>query len=155
MEYNESLNEKLREILASYGISTGALTELEQRMGINGVTDFDVAKNAATGLIEMIRLAEGIQGERALPEEFAHFIIEALGDNPLINRLINHLHSTGLVKEILGENFADYQELYEQDTYRLAKEAAGKILAKHLLQAHTLEKTPYKNILQRVIEVVK
>jgi hypothetical protein len=113
MEYNESLNERLREILASYGISTGALTELEQRMGINGVTDFDVAKNAATGLIEMIRLAEGIQGEKALPEEFAHFIIEALEDNPLINRLINHLHSTGLVKEILGEKFTDYQELYE------------------------------------------
>ena len=68
MEYNENLNNRLRDILASHGISIGALTELEERMGIHGVTDFDVAKNAAEGLVEMIRLANGVRGEKALPE---------------------------------------------------------------------------------------
>lgn len=29
----------------------------------------------------MIRLADGIKGEKALPEEFAHFALEALGNN--------------------------------------------------------------------------
>ena len=60
MEYNENLNNRLRSILESHGVSVGALTNLEKRMGIHGVTDFDVARNAANGLVEMIRLANGI-----------------------------------------------------------------------------------------------
>lgn len=124
-------------------------------MGVNGVTDFEVAKNAANGIIEMIRLANGIEGEKALPEEFAHFAIEAMGDNPLINRLINYLHSTGLVEEILGDEFETYNTLYEGNNARLAKEAAGKLLAKHLLQSEIVTKKPYKNILERVINAIK
>ena len=88
MQYNHNLNTLLREILKSKGISVGALTELERRRGINGVTDFSQAKDAAKGIVELIRIAEGERGEAVLPEEFAHFVIEAMGDNPLINRLI-------------------------------------------------------------------
>ena len=155
MEYNESLNNKLRSILASNGIITGALTDLEKRMGIHGVTDFDVARNAASGLVEMIRLANGIEGEKALPEEFAHFAIEAMGDNPLINRLINNIHSSNLTREIIGEDYDTYDSLYNGNEAKLAKEAAGKLLAKHLLQNESVPNTPYKNLLQRVIQAVK
>lgn len=95
--------------MESHGISVGVLTALEQRLGINGVTDFSVAKNASEGIIELIRIAQGIEGEEALPEEFAHFAIEALVDNPLVKRLVNQLHSDGLVREILGENYLDYK----------------------------------------------
>lgn len=156
MEYNESLNEKLRDILSSHGISIGALTELERRMGINGVTDFDQAKGAAEGIVELIRLADGIQGEKALPEEFAHFALEAMGNsNPLVNRLINLIASNNLASEIIGEDYETYSELYGQDKARLAKEAAGKLLAKHLLQAETIPVKPYRNLLQRVISSIK
>ena len=96
MEYNENLNNRLREILELHGVKVGALTELEKRRGINGVTDFDVARDAADGLVEMIRISDGIRGEQALPEEFAHFAIEAMGDNPLVNRLINLINTNGL-----------------------------------------------------------
>lgn len=136
MEYNETLNERLREILSSHGISIGALTELERRMGINGVTDFDKAKLAAEGTIEMIRLAEGIEGEKALPEEFAHFALEAIGnDNPIVTRLLNLIISKNLTREVIGEEYETYNSLYEGDEVKLAKEAAGKLLAKHLLQS--------------------
>lgn len=155
MEYNEALNQRLRNILASHGIAIGALTDLEKRMGIHGVTDFDISKTVAEGLIEMIRLAEGIQGEKALPEEFAHFAIRAMGDNPLINRLINNIDSTGLTEEILGEDFNTYNTLYEGNRAKLAEEAAGKLLAKHLLQNQDIPAKPYKNLLQRVIQAVK
>ena len=134
MEYNENLNNRLRGILESHGIGIGALTDLEKRMGVHGVTDFDVARNAANGLVEMIRLANGIQGEKALPEEFAHFAIEAMGNNPLITRLINNIFSNGLTKEIIGDDYDTYDTLYHGDEAKLAKEAAGKLLAKHLLQ---------------------
>lgn len=155
MEYNENLNRRLRDILASKGISTGALTTLEERRGIAGVTDFSQARDAATGIIEMIRLADGIRGEQALPEEFAHFAIEAMGDNPLINRLVNNLSTNGLVGEILGEDYETYNTLYKGDEAKLAKEAAGKLLAEHLLKQEPITRAPYKNILQRLIEAVK
>ena len=155
MAYNFNLNNRLRDILAAHGISIGALTDLEKRRGVSGVTDFSQAKDAATGLIEMIRLAEGIKGERALPEEFAHFAIEAMGDTPLINRLMNNLSGNGLVGDILGEDYDTYYTLYKGDEAKLAKEAAGKLLAKHLLQQEVIPPAPYKNLLGRVINAIK
>lgn len=156
MEYNESLNERLRDILTSKGVSVGVLTELERRMGINGVTDFNQAKTAAEGMIELIRISEGIRGEKALPEEFAHFALEALGDdNPLVTRLINLIASNNLASEIIGEDYEIYDEQYNHDEVKLAKEAAGKLLAKHLLQAEEIPSKPYKNLLQRIISSIK
>lgn len=155
MAYNANLNSRLRDILAAKGITIGALTDLEKRLGINGVTDFDVARTAANGMIEMIRLANGIEGEKALPEEFAHFAIEAMGESPLINRLINSLSSNGLVGEILGDEYDTYDTLYKGDATKLAKEAAGKLLAKHLLKSEPIGHKPYKNLLERVISAIK
>lgn len=155
MAYNANLNSRLRDILAAKGITIGTLTDLEKRMGVNGITDFDTAKNAANGLIELIRLANGIKGEKALPEEFAHFAIEAMGEHPLITRLINNLNSKGLVKEILGDEYETYDTLYKGSAAKLAKEAAGKLLAKHLLKSEPIEQKPYKNLLERVISAVK
>ena len=155
MAYNANLNSRLRDILAANGITVGALTDLEKRMGINGVTDFDVARTAANGMIEMIRLANGIEGEKALPEEFAHFAIEAMGESPLINRLINNLSSSGLIGEILGDEYETYNTLYKGDAAKLAKEAAGKLLAKHLLRSEPIGQKPYKNLLERVISAIK
>lgn len=155
MAYNANLNSRLRDILAAHGIAVGALTDLEKRIGINGVTDFDVARTAANGMIEMIRLANGIEGEKALPEEFAHFAIEAMGESPLINRLINNLSSSGLIGEILGDEYETYNTLYKGDTTKLAKEAAGKLLAKHLLKSEPIGQKPYKNLLERVISAIK
>ena len=155
MAYNANLNNRLRDILAANGIAVGALTDLEKRMGINGVTDFDVAKTTANGMIEMIRLANGIEGEKALPEEFAHFAIEAMGESPLINRLINNLNSNNLVGEILGDEYETYNTLYKGDTAKLAKEAAGKLLAKHLLKSEPIGQKSYKNLLERIISAIK
>lgn len=156
MEYNERLNDRLRDILSAHGVSIGTLTELERRMGINGVTDFDQAKTAAEGIVELIRLADGIRGEKALPEEFAHFAFEALGsDNPLATRLINLIASNNLASEIIGDDYETYDELYNHDEAKLAKEAAGKLLAKHLLQAEEIPSKSYKNLLQRVISSIK
>lgn len=155
MAYNATLNSRLRDILAAKGVTVGALTELEKRMGVNGVTDFEVARNAANGMIELIRLADGIIGEKALPEEFAHFAIEAMGESPLINRLINYISSNGLISEILGDEYDTYNTLYRGDTTKLAKEVAGKLLAKHLLRSEPVSQKPYKNLLERVINAVK
>lgn len=155
MTYNYNLNQRLRDILTAKGISVGALTNLENRRGIAGVTDFGQAKDVATGLIEMIRLAEGIKGEKALPEEFAHFAIEAMGDNALVSRLINYIADKGLIAEIIGDDYSTYFTLYEGNEYKLAKEAAGKLLSKHLLQAEEIPAKPYRSLLDRAITSIK
>lgn len=154
-DYNETLNNRIRDILQSHGVSIGSLTDLERRLGINGVADFSTAKTIANGMVEMIRLADGVRGEQALPEEFAHWAIEAMGDHPLINRLINIIASNNLEREIIGQDYETYSELYKDNKAKLAKEAAGKLLAKHLLQNVAVPAKPYKNILIRVIEAIK
>lgn len=155
MEYNYNLNVKLRSILKSKGVSIGALNDLEKRMQVNGVTDFSVAEKTANGLIEMIRLDDGELGEKALPEEFSHFAIEALGDSPLVNRLLTVLRNNNLVKEILGDEYDAYVMFYKGDETKLAKEAAGKLLAKHLLKQEEIPNKPYKTLLGRLISAVK
>jgi len=48
-------------------------------MGINGVMDTLTAKKTVDGLLEVIRISRDDRGEKAVPEEFAHAIIELLG----------------------------------------------------------------------------
>lgn len=155
MTYNHQLNTQLRNILSAHGVSVGALTDLEQRMGINGVTDFEQAKHAADGLVELIRIAQGEKGEQALPEEFAHFALKALGDNPLATRLVNLIATNGLAKQILGNNYDEYVAQYADSEVKLAEEAAGKLLADHLLKQAEIPAAPYRTLLQRVIDAIK
>lgn len=155
METNSKLNKRLREILTAHGVSIGALTELEEKLRINGVTDFEVAKTTAEGLIELIRLAKGERGERALPEEFAHFVVRAMSTQPLMQRLINLIATKGLAKEIIGDTYDEYAEEYKGSAAKLAEEAAGKLLAKHLLQTQEVSAKPYKNLLQRIFSLIK
>lgn len=153
VEYNKNLNDKLYAILEKAGVSVGFLRDNEQNKDIAGVTDFSVAKDLATGLIELIRLANDEKGQKALPEEFAHFVLEALGpNNTLVTRLLDVISKNNLVPEILGDEYKTYVEAYNNNTTKLEKEAAGKLLAKHLLRAEPLTNQPYKNILQRVIQ---
>jgi len=71
----------LRALGKQYGISDGFLSEIEERMGINGVMDTLTAKKTVDGLLETIRVSRDERGQKAIPEEFAHAFIELLGDN--------------------------------------------------------------------------
>jgi hypothetical protein len=101
-------------------------------MGITGKVDFSVAKNVATGIRDIIKLSKGIEGVRALPEEFAHFIVDAIGEIPLKERLINTLNNEDILKEILGDSYDNYSKVYNNNQELLAEEALGKLIAKVL-----------------------
>lgn len=152
--YNNELNNQLRDILRSIGIDVGVLTEAEERMLLNGIADFDTAERAANGFITLIRLAKGQKGERALPEEFSHVALRVLANNPLVQRLYNIIKDNGLAREILGEDYEIYNEKYHEDIDKLAEEAAGKLLAKHLTGT-AIPIKPYRNVLQRIIDAIK
>lgn len=156
MAYNKKLNDKLINILSSKGVSVGVLTELEEKLEANGVTDFSQARTATEGIIELIRLAKGEKGDKALPEEFAHTALRMLGlSNPLVSRILNLIASKGLAREILGDEYETYAAIYREDESRLAEEAAGKLLAKHLLNGEEVANKPYKSLLERIIASIK
>lgn len=154
-EYNRKLNNKLTTILENSGVSIGALTTLEKRLGVNGVTDFDIAKTATEGIIELIRLAEGELGQKALPEEFAHFAIQAMGNLPLVERLSQQILESGKIKEILGDRYEDYVKEYKGNNKLLAEEAIGKLLAEQLFKQQTAQDNKFKTLLNRIINAVK
>lgn len=151
IEHNEEVNKKIRELLTKVNVSVGALNELDKRLNLNGIMDTSAA--TINGVTQLIRIAQGVNGEKALPEEFAHFAFEAIQDNPLANRLFNIMfNNPELVKEVLGEDFNQYNTLYNNDTTLLTKEAIGKLLAKHLVSPIKFE---YQSLLNRVVNAIK
>ena len=151
------LNKRLREILREKGIGVGVLSDVEARMSLAGVTDFDTANVTAEGLLEMIRIAEGYVGEEALPEEFAHMALEMLGhDNPLVTRLLNAIgNSEAAMEEAYEGQYAEYKSRYgDENKEKLVLEAAGKLVAKHLLRQQEI-KSPVKRLVYRVVEAIK
>ena len=157
IEYSHNLTGRLESLLNQWGLSITVLTAYDKTLGINGVADFTTIEKTAEGLIALIRLADNKEGLQALPEEFSHVVIEAVKDNPLIDRLINNIQQKKLYKEILSpEDFNKYDELYEGNEETLSREAAAKLLAKHLLNGQKIEENnPVKNLLQRVINYFK
>ena len=151
------LNKRLREILQKHGVSIGSLYESEARMMAAGVSDFSSAKVLAEGMKELIRLANGIEGEYALPEEFAHVAIEMLGhDHPLVSRLLTALSNNEKALEEAYDGMLDaYREQYGNDHDKLVLEAAGKLVAKQLFK-HQLAKTnSIRNLVTRICNAIK
>ena len=151
------LNAKLREMLRELGVSVGVLDEFETRLALNGVTDFDSAKVTAEGLKELIRIADGMRGEYALPEEFAHLAIALLGNNnPLVQRLITSLReSEDALREAFEGQYDEYLQAYEGDMDMMVFEAAGKLVAKQMLYEQEISTRPIRSLIHRIIEAIK
>lgn len=171
--YHE-LNKRLREILRKHGVSVGVLDESERALGEAGVSDFSTAKVFSAGLKELIRIANGIEGEYALPEEFAHVALEMLGkrsvtkdeegnviafthENPLVQRLLNTLNNDDkALEEAYDGMLGEYEERYGRDNReKLVVEAAGKLVAKQLFQHQMTETRSVKGLISRIIEAIK
>lgn len=105
------------------------------------------------GLKTVIRIAKGERGEEALPEEFAHLIIEGLINHPLVHRLLATLDEEQ-IKNILNESYDQYAKEYDNDELKLKKEAAGKLLGDYIQRKGTLQKsnpaTKKKGLLSRI-----
>lgn len=122
------LIDSLTPILEPLGITKGMLMEAEVRAGRTGVTDFKMAKVLADDTISMIRVANNMEGYKALSEEYAHLIIGALRNNPLVQRSLNALATDDeALKQVLGDEFDDTMEYQEGDREIIAEEALGKL----------------------------
>lgn len=149
---NTDLNNFLVAKLSEIGVGVGEVTELERRRGIAGVTEFERAKDATKGIVNLIRISNDRAGVEALPEEFAHFALEAIGEgNNLINRLYNSI-SDEIAQTILGDEYGMYLDEYNGDFDKLRKEAAGKMLAEYIKADYTGANI---SLVDRVFDVIK
>ena len=151
---NANLNNFLKGKLMEIGVGVGSLTRLEERRGIAGVTEFERAKDATNGIAELIRIAKNKKGEQALPEEFAHFAIEALGEN---NQLVTRMYNTmtdEMVEAVLGEQYERYANEYNNDSEALKTEALGKLLAEYIKAEYTGVDIAASGLLTRIRNAV-
>lgn len=151
--FNVGLNKRLEKILSSWNIGIGALSKLEEKLNMSGVADLELASTASNGIKEVIRLAKGIKGQQALPEEFAHFAVAAISDNPLKQRALNVLKDRVVLERILGDEYADYSKLYNGNLDLLAEEALGKLVAKTLNDENVFIEN--KNLFNRYLTSLK
>lgn len=131
-KFNAELNNQLVKLLNSWGADVAALTELEEASNVNGVMDLSAGINAATGLKEVIRIAKGEKGQTALAEEWGHFVVDAVKDSPLRDRMLNSLKNEEVLQRVLGSDYDRYYDVYKGDMDLLAKEALGKMMAQVL-----------------------
>lgn len=152
------LNEKLEHILNKHGVGVGALYSAEARVHFGGIADFETADVTAAGLVELIRIAEGYEGEQALPEEFAHVALEMLGHNhPLVKRLLSAIDSSDeALQEAYNGMYNEYVKMYGEDNKaKLVLEAAGKLVAKHLFLEQEIQTNVIKRLVSRVCDAIK
>lgn len=148
------LNDRLLEVLKPLGVTIENLVEAESS-GINAVTDFDAAKNMASGLSSIIRAADSMSGYEAITEELAHLITALYEEHPLIRRALQTLESNmDAVKKILGDSYDEYNSRYQGDTSKLAFEALGHLLQNNL--SKNIDNIPpkSKSLFQRMFDWV-
>lgn len=149
------LTTRLHKKLEEWGVSVGTLQETELNQGKRGVTEFERPVRTANGMIEMIRIAKGEEGDKALAEEFSHLAFEiAIAQNSAIaERMLKQLNNEVVLKEILGDAYTDYLEEYNGDMNRMAREAAGKLMKDCLINGKS---NPTKMpIIDRFIAAIK
>lgn len=135
-QYSSSLlNDRIVQALSPLGVNISNLTEAETRMGRVGVTDFRVVKGIGTSAVNIIRVANNMEGDKAISEEFSHLVVGIYINEPLVQRAIKSLqNSQETLKNILGDEYEDTVEFQNGDMSKVAEEALGKILQKNLLQ---------------------
>ena len=67
-----------------------------------------------------------------LAEEWGHFVVEAVTDNPLRDRMLKTLKNDEILHRLLGDDYYKYQKIYNGDIDLLAREALGKMMAQVL-----------------------
>lgn len=128
------LNAKIRSYLSSNGVRVEALDDLETRLGTTGLITTETDERAANGIATIIKIAQGQRGEEALPEEFAHFIVESLQDKPAIQRLLKMMSDRQLAISVIGDDaYADASD------NELSHEAVARLVMSSILQGNNIK----------------
>jgi len=140
-----AVNTAIGKQLEAMGVGIGVLQEFQD---VKGVFDPQGAKNAATGLVELIKVAKGERGQKAIPEEYAHLVDTILKQqgSPIFDRLTNLLSTPDIIEQVFEReeqgSYEAYMALHKGDMDMMAAEARGKLIARHIIKNEEISKSP-------------
>ena len=164
------LNQRIVELLGDLGVD---IDILERNEITDGYVDFSKASSIADGFEGLINIANGMEGELALSEEFSHLLIDMFRGTPLVQRSLNMLaNNDALVQEILGDEYEQnvnyYTDSPNYDVFgnevplneTLAEEALGRVLQDKLKTGTSTnnseeESNALSNLVKRLISWIK
>jgi hypothetical protein len=123
---DKAINEKIRNWMNKVGITYQNVEEITNREGqvINAIAKADMFH-------KVVQVVEGKADITTLSEEAAHFLVELLGDeNPVLKMMMNMIDEYAVYDEVVAE----YGEMYNNDDTMLRKEAVGKMIAKTVVR---------------------
>lgn len=120
---NEKLDAILTELLTSLGISVETVDRIQTDRGLDAVAMTDI-------LNKIIKVARGKADRSTLAEESSHVVLALLGkDSPMVQRIMSLIDQTDTYTSTKEEYF----NTYNGDLEKIKEEAAGKLLAKYLV----------------------
>ena len=143
------LRGRILALLEHYGIHVEHFEAIEEGLRQAGETVFLETAQATNKLAALIRVANGSSSE-VLTEELAHIALEFAP--PALRERLSAAISDTQVKEILGEEFETYSELYEGSQDLLRREAMAKLLTKHIIGQY---EGKYSSFLNRIWQAIK
>lgn len=146
---NEELNTKIKEFLQKHGISTIYVKSLQEKTGVDAVGAYAV-------LEKTIYIAQGKEDLDTLPEEAGHAIVETIGYNhPLVKVLLTNLRDVDF-RALVGE---EYAKQYQDNPEILLREAAGQLIGKALtgkeINIPVTKKNKLLEIANKILNVFK
>lgn len=92
--------------------------------------EFDPTRALET-LDDLISSQEAIENGGEIPVNIFHYLVEENSSNPLVQRLINIILQGEDYRNILGDEYDIYEDIYSGNKYKLAREAAGVLLNRY------------------------
>jgi hypothetical protein len=137
-QVGQRVRKAIEDHLTELGVGIGVLSAVDKANGIEGIYDPAVQRKVGSNLVELVKIAEGDAGARALPEEYAHVVIDSMTNKPLYNRLYHLLDDDTLLQAVLEREeegaYTRYLRLHEGNRDLVIKEAMAKLVARHYLE---------------------
>lgn len=147
----------LRELnrgLVNYLESLGFAVKTSDKIETAGMFSPLKADKNAEGLIEVIQIAKGESGQKALPEEFSHVLVEGMRNHPIMKQLFEVLNDEDVLETLLGDESDDYFNRYKGDKESMIHEVAAKLVAQSILDSY-VENADVNYLANRAIKTIK
>lgn len=143
------LRGRIMALLEHYGIPVEYFEAIEEGLRQAGETVFLETAQATNKLAALIRVAND-SSNKVLTEELAHIALEFAP--PALRERLSAAISDAQVKEILGNEYETYRELYEGSQDLMRREAMAKLLTKHIIGQY---EGKHSSFLSRIWQAIK
>lgn len=144
---NRTIQDRIKYYLNKAGVSIKFIEDDEK---INGRYSTKNAKKTADGLYQLIQVAKGEKVTEVLAEEAGHFAIGALGDSPLVSRLLKLL-TPEVQKQVLSKLNKSDEERFTGDSP--SREVAGALVGQMIME--NTPRTPWESLASRIVNLAK